>query len=152
MKKFIYICGDEKLKEQALSYLNVNEGDTIIQNNMTVLLDPFGSVVKSMLLSAYKHETTNVYVVASVNEGEEPDASDLRLWLLDNGIEKDTLQLFDYLEKYDRPTINEWLDVTNVEQTMHKNIQMLKKHPLLPNTLTFTGLIVDKTENIKMIE
>lgn len=150
-KKLIYICGNETLKKQALDYLNADHDDIVLQNNISVLLQPFGSVVKSMLVSAFKENVSNVYIVAPGNDSYETDENEVRQWLLEQGVENKTLQLFNYLDQYDRQSLNDWLKIDSTEETLAKNIQMLNAHPLLPKHLVFTGIINNNNRKFKVL-
>ncbi|WNF38162.1 hypothetical protein RJD24_06970 [Bacillaceae bacterium IKA-2] len=151
-KKLIYICGDVQLKDQALNYLNTTREDVItIQNNVASDLQPFGSVVKSILVSSYNENITDVYIVVSQIEKNEIHATKMRDWLENEGIDKETFEIFDYLDKFSNHTLSDWLSVNNVEITLNKNLTMLKTHPFLPKKLSFKGLLLNEQQEFTII-
>lgn len=151
-KTLIYICGDVQLKDQALNFLNTTREDVItIQSNVASDLQPFGSVVKSILVSSYKENTTDVYIVVSQKEKNEIHETKMRHWLENEGVEKETFEIFDYLDQFSNHTLSDWLSVNNVEITLIKNLNMLKTHPFLPKKLSFKGLILNEQQEFTII-
>jgi carbonic anhydrase len=151
-KTLIYICGDVQLKDRALNFLNTTREEVItIQSNVASDLQPFGSVVKSILVTAYKENVTDVYIVVSQIDKHEIHESEMREWLENEGVEQDTFEIFDYLDKFSKHTLSDWLAVKTVEKTLNKNLAMLKSHPFLPKKLSFKGLILDAQHEFTII-
>lgn len=151
-KTLIYICGDVQLKDQALNFLNTTREDVItIQSNIQTELQPFGSVVKSILVSAFKEHVTDIYIVVSKKDQNEIEESVVRGWLESEGIEKETFEVFDYLDQFSKQTLTDWLAVNAVEKTLSKNLEMLKSHPFLPKKLNFKGLLLEENKEFKIV-
>ena len=151
-KTLVYVCGDVQLKDRALNYLSTTREEVItIQSNIQTDLQPFGSVVKSILVSAYKEYVTDIYIVVSTVEQIEINESDVRGWLESEGIGKEKFEIFDYLDQFSKNTLHDWLAVNSVEKTLSKNLDMLKTHPFLPKKLNFNGLLLEENGEFKLV-
>ena len=146
-KKLVYVCGSDQLRQKALEYLGETEENVIfLQSNVPVALDPYGSIVKAMLISSFKEEVKEVYIVASENDESKISEQEMWQWLEENGVEKNTANLIEYIKTPNQFSVGSWLSVGAVENTLAENLQMLQSHPLLPKTLSFHAICLSNNK------
>ena len=114
----------------------------IIQNDGGIISHPFGSVMRSIIVSIYELNVNEIFVIGRNDcRNQNKQSSCLhKLMENDHSLHKiKTLQhvginVEKWLEEYDNPI-----------EGLRQNISMIKNHPLLPEQVAVHGLIMDPT-------
>lgn len=141
-KMVILTCMDTRLLELLPHALNVKNGDVkMIKNAGAVLKHPFGSVMRSILVAVYQLKADEVLVIGHHDCGMGGlKADDIIPNMLKRGVSQKTL---DTLE-YSGIDVQKWLKGFNsVEENVAHSVDVIKKHPLLPENTPVHGLVID---------
>ncbi len=140
-KMVILTCMDTRLIELLPKSLNLKNGDAkIIKNAGAIISNPFGSAMRSIIVSLYALKAEEVYVIAHHSCGMcELDSS-----VIVEGMKKDGIDevVFKTLET-SGIDVNKWLHgFDSVEDSVKNSVKMIKEHPLLPSYAKVHGLII----------
>ncbi|MBN3527524.1 beta-class carbonic anhydrase [Paenibacillus apiarius] len=140
-KMVIITCMDTRLVELLPRAMNLRNGDVkIIKNAGAIISQPFGSVVRSVLVAIYELEATEVVVVGHyecgmtalnsqgiIEKAKERGIEDLVLDTLTNS----GIKLHHWLRGFD-----------NVHEGVLNSVRILRKHPLLPPDVPVHGMVI----------
>ncbi|MBD8497514.1 beta-class carbonic anhydrase [Paenibacillus arenosi] len=143
-KMVIFTCMDTRLVELLPKAMNLRNGDVkIIKNAGAIISQPFGSVVRSVLVAIYELEANEVVVVGHyecgmtglnseriVEKAKQRGVDDLVLDTLTNS----GIKLHHWLRGFD-----------NVQEGVLNSVRILRNHPLLPSDIPVHGMIIDPT-------
>lgn len=143
-KMAIVTCMDTRLVELLPKAMNLRNGDAkIIKNAGAVISQPFGSVMRSLLVAIYELQAAEVYIVGHtgcgmaslnadrvINSMQEHGISDEVLSTLENS----GIKLHRWLKGFD-----------NEKEGVIQTVGIVKKHPLLPPHIPVHGLLIDST-------
>ncbi len=137
----ILTCMDSRLVELLPHAMNVHNGDVkIIKNAGALVTHPFGSVMRSILVGVYKLNVREIAVVGHHDCGVTGlNSTDFLAKASDYGISEITLNTLknagidfeNWLRGFDRP-----------EDGVRKSVDMIRRHPLLPDQLPVHGLVI----------
>lgn len=143
-KMVIVTCMDTRLVELLPKAMNLRNGDAkIIKNAGAVISQPFGSVMRSLLVAIYELKAEEVFIVAHTGCGMATlNAERVIGSMRDQGISDEVLNTLENsgikLRKWLRGFENEIEGVT-------KTVNIVKNHPLLPALIPVHGLLIDST-------
>ncbi|UHA73053.1 beta-class carbonic anhydrase [Paenibacillus sp. 481] len=140
-KMVIFTCMDTRLVELLPRAMNLRNGDAkIIKNAGAIISQPFGSVVRSVLVALYELEANEVVVVGHyecgmtglnseqiINKAKNLGVEDVVLDTLTNS----GIKLHDWLRGFN-----------NVHEGVLNSVSILRNHPLLPPTIPIHGMII----------
>ena len=140
-KMVIITCMDTRLVELLPRAMNLRNGDVkIIKNAGAIISQPFGSVVRSVLVAIYELEATEVVIVGHyecgmtalnsqgiIDKAKERGIEDVVLDTLTNS----GIKLHHWLRGFD-----------NVHEGVLNSVRILRKHPLLPPDVPVHGMII----------
>lgn len=146
----ILSCMDSRFIELIPEVMNLNiEAAKIIQNDGGRISHPFGSVMRSIIVSIYELNVNEIFVIGR-NECDEKNTQSSCLHKLmedDHSLHKiKTLQhvginVEKWLKEYDNPV-----------DGLRQSVKMIKNHPLLPDSIAVHGLMMDsKTGKLDLI-
>ncbi|MCQ6264976.1 carbonic anhydrase [Fictibacillus sp. WQ 8-8] len=142
-KKLVIIsCMDTRLTELLPQAMNIKNGDVkIIKTAGAIIAHPFGSVMRSILVAIYALKASEVCVIGHHDCGMSAlDPDDFLGKMKDQGIKEETLNTL----KYSGMDFNQWLrGFDKVEDAVKSSVSMVKNHPLLPETVSVHGLVID---------
>ncbi|MGL4589662.1 MAG: beta-class carbonic anhydrase [Mycoplasmatales bacterium] len=148
----IVSCMDTRLVSLLPNALGIKDGDVkMVKNAGGVVVHPFGSAMRSILVAIYEFGVEAVIIIGHDNCGM---ATVDKSHVIDNmfaaGVKKET---FDTLENAGIK-INKWLSgFARVEDSVKQSVELVKRHPLLPETINVVGLIMDpETGEVRQIE
>lgn len=147
-KMVILSCMDTRLVELLPKAMNLRNGDAkIIKNAGAVITQPFGSVMRSILVAIYKLKAQEVYVIGHHGCGMiQTQPKEIIDTMVDNGIERQTISTL----RHAGINVESWLEGFNsVEESVQQTVQTVKGHPLFPSAIPVYGLIIDP-ENGKL--
>lgn len=141
-KMVIFSCMDTRLTELLPRALNFKNGDVkIIKNAGAVIMHPFGSIMRSILVAIYELNAEEVFVIGHHGCGmSNIDTTSTVEKMLERGISKDTMLTLEYAGI----NLKNWLHGFNcVTDSIKETVSSIKNHPLMPNDVSVHGLIID---------
>jgi carbonic anhydrase len=141
-KKMVVItCMDTRLVELLPRAMNLRNGDVkVIKNAGAIISQPFGSVMRSVLVALYELGADEVVVVGHHECGMAAlNSDDMIQHMLERGIDQKVL---DTLEN-SGIKLKKWLrGFDNVEEGVKSTVKIIKNHPLLPPRVPVHGMII----------
>ncbi|MEX2415115.1 MAG: carbonic anhydrase [Paenibacillaceae bacterium] len=138
----ILSCMDTRLVELLPKAMNLKNGDAkIIHNAGAILTQPFGNIMRSIIVAVYELQAEEVFVVGhydcgmtGINPGRITDQ------MIKNGIDPDVINTL----THSGINLNNWLKgFDSVREGVETSVSIINNHPLLPRGLPVHGLIID---------
>lgn len=150
-KLVILTCMDARLLELLPQAMNLKNGDAkILRNAGALITEPFGSMMRSILVSVYTLKAKEMMVIGHHDCGmSQLNAEEMSELMLERGIPESTLQT---LNASGIP-LKQWLTgFTNVFDSVRQSVQTIKNHPLFPDDVPVHGLVIDpKTGKLDVV-
>lgn len=143
-KLAIVSCMDTRLTELLPAALGLKNGDAkIIKNAGGVISHPFGSVIRSLLVAVFELGVDTIMVVGHSNCGaQHMNAEDMISHMLKAGISQDHIDIMHYCGV----DFETWLQgFGDGEESVRATVRTIAHHPLIPETVTVRGFIIDST-------
>lgn len=137
----IVSCMDTRLTELLPKAMNLKNGDAkIIKNAGGLVIHPFGSAMRSILICVYEFDVKEVFIVGHYDCGVSTlDTDRILNEMKEKGIEEKTLNTL----------LNSGIDIKTwmhgfdyIEESVEKTVTRVKNHPLLPADVAVHGLIM----------
>ena len=148
----ILTCMDTRLMELLPASLGFKNGDIkIIKNAGGIISNPFGSVVRSLLIEIFELGVENIMVIVHTDCGVQNINSESMIkHMLDRGISQEQIDMI----KYCGIDFNQWLrGFESVEVSVEKTVEMLRMHPLIPKDIHVSGYVMDSiTGEMKAVD
>jgi len=143
-KLAVLSCMDTRLTELLPAALGLKNGDAkIIKNAGGLIISPFDSAMRSLVVAIYELGVEEIMVVAHSNCGAcHMSFERFRHAMLERGI-SDSI-----LETLQRSGINltNWLEgFKDTHESVRRTVETIKTHPLVPNDIVVRGFIIDST-------
>ncbi|GGH22969.1 beta-class carbonic anhydrase [Paenibacillus segetis] len=141
-KMVIVTCMDTRLVELLPKAMNLRNGDAkIIKNAGAVISQPFGSVMRSLLVAIYELNAEEVYIIGHTGCGMAALNSDHMInSMKDKGISEDVLSTLEN----SGIKLKKWLrGFDNEKEGVIRTVEIVKKHPLLPPGVPIHGMLID---------
>ena len=138
----IVSCMDTRLIELLPAALGIKNGDAkIIKNAGGVISHPFGSVMRSLLIGIYELEVKEILVIGHTDCGARfTDSQTMIEKMKARGITNETIDMV----KYCGIDFDSWLGgFQDLETSIKKSVELIQKHPLMPEDIQVYGLIID---------
>ena len=138
-KLAILSCMDTRLSVLLPEALGLQNGDAkIIKNAGAVVLSPWDSVVRSLIVAVYELGVKEIMVVAHTTCGAcHMSFSHFREEMLERGIPESELSRTDV-------DLHAWLEgFKDTEDSVRKTIDAIVRHPLIPRDIVVRGFIID---------
>ncbi len=147
----ILTCMDARLLELLPDAMNLKNGDAkILRNAGALITEPFGSIMRSILVSIYTLKAKEVMVIGHHDCGMANLAHDeMTKIMMERGISEDTLHTLNA----SGIELQKWLTgFRNVEESVRKSVSTIKNHPLFPPDTPVHGLVIDpKTGKLDLV-
>lgn len=143
-KVAIVSCMDTRLTELLPAAMGIKNGDAkIIKNAGGIISHPFGSAMRSILIGIYELNIEEVLVVGHTDCGARcTDSKKMIEKMKAHGITQKNLDLIEYCGV----DYNSWLGgFLDLELSVRKSVDIIRKHPLVPSDIKIYGLIIDST-------
>lgn len=143
-KLAIVTCMDARLIELLQKAINIKNGDAkMIKTAGAQINNPYGSIVRSLLVAIYGMKAEEILIIGHRNCGmNSMDPSKIINTMKERGISQDTL---DSLEESGLD-MKDWLKgFTDLEAEVTRSVEVVRSHPLIANDIPVHGLIVDPT-------
>lgn len=137
-KMVVVTCMDTRLIELLPNAMNIKNGDAkVIKNAGAIVSDPFGSVMKSILVAIHELGAEEVFIVG--HHGCGMNGLNASTIFESNEIDQDKVKTlkdagFD-IEKW-------YTGFDSVEESVQESVNVVKKHPLLPERILVHGLVI----------
>lgn len=141
-KLAVLTCMDTRLTELLPAALGLRNGDAkIIKNAGGVITHPYGSVVRSLLVVILELGVEEIMVIGHTDCGVQGmDAEKMLDMLIRRGIPREHIDIV----RRSGIDLNKWLEgFSSVEQSVSETVSALKSHPLIPDSITIQGFIMD---------
>ncbi|WP_426711412.1 beta-class carbonic anhydrase [Cetobacterium sp. SF1] len=151
-KMVIVSCMDTRLTELLPQAMSIKNGDAkIIKNAGGVVVHPFGSAMRSILVSIYEFDVKEVYIVAHDECGMcKLNTKNTVEKMLERGISEETINTL-----YNSGiNVQEWLHgFSSIEDSLRKSASIVRNHPLLPKGIHVHSLIINPvTGELRILE
>ena len=141
-KLAIVSCMDTRLTELLPAALGLKNGDAkIIKNAGGIISSPFGSAMRSILIGIYELEIDEILVVGHTDCGARcTDSKKMIEKMKARGIAQESIDMIGYCGV----DYNSWLGgFKDLELSVKNSVDMIRKHPLVPEEIKIYGLIID---------
>ncbi len=138
----IITCMDTRLVELLPAALGFKNGDVkIIKNAGGVVSNPFGSVIRSLLVAIIELGVEEVMVIGHTDCGVQHIDSEVMIHhMKERGITQESIDLM----KYCGVNFENWLaGFDTVEQSVTDTVNTIKHHPLMPQDIKIGGYVID---------
>ncbi|GAB2723788.1 beta-class carbonic anhydrase [Paenibacillus thermoaerophilus] len=143
-KMVIVTCMDTRLTELLPKALNLRNGDVkIIKNAGAIITQPFGNIMRSILVTIYELKAREVMIIGHLDCGMTGLNADAFLEKAKRyGISD---QVLDTLQHSGLDMFRWWRGFQDVRESVAQSVQIVRNHPLLPKGIPVHGLIIDPT-------
>jgi carbonic anhydrase len=151
-KLVVLTCMDTRLVELLPRAMNIRNGDAhVIKNAGAIVSHPFGSVMRSLLVSVYELQSHEVAVVGHYGCGMTGlSCARVLKKAVDRGIAPQILQTLEN----SGIDLQKWLTgFESPEDGVRQSVAVIRKHPLLPPGVLVHGLMIDpKTGRLDVLD
>ena len=141
-KMVILTCMDTRLLELLPQAMNLKNGDVkIIRNAGAVISQPFGGIMRSIMVAIYELQAEEVWVIGHSGCGmARLDSEKVLEKMKKRGISQEVLDTI----LHSGINLKKWLSGFDcVEESVKNSVALIRRHPLLPKGLSVHGLIID---------
>lgn len=141
-KVAIITCMDTRLVNLLPAALGIRNGDVkMIKNAGGMVLDPFDSTVRSVIVSVYELGVEHVMVIGHTDCGvSNVSPKGIEELMVKRGISRDTIDMV----RYCQVDLEKWLKgFDSVDMSVKDSVRLLREHPLLPDDVKISGYIMD---------
>lgn len=138
----ILSCMDTRLVELLPKAMNLRNGDAkIIHNAGAIVTQPFGNIMRSIIVAVYELQAEEVFVVGHYECGMTGINSDRILdKMIKSGIEPEVIRTL----THSGINLNRFLKgFDSVREGVETSVSIINNHPLLPRSLPVHGLLID---------
>lgn len=141
----IVTCMDARLMELLPAALGLKNGDAhIVKTAGAMVTDPYGSEVRSLLVGIYTMGVREILVIGHSDCGMEGlNSETMRNAMIKRGIPSEALAL----ARQEGGEMTDWLfGFSCAEESVRGSVELLRGHPLLPEDVSVSGLIIDPSD------
>lgn len=141
-KLAVLSCMDTRLTELLPAALGLRNGDAkIIKNAGALIMSPYDSAMRSLLVAIYELGVEEIMVVAHTTCGAcDMSFAEFKHHMLERGISEDTLETI----KHRGIDLDQWLEgFHDTEQSVQNTVLTVRNHPLMPRDVVVRGFIID---------
>ena len=143
-KLAVLSCMDTRLTELLPAALGLKNGDAkIIKNAGGLVISPFDSAIRSLIVAIYELGVEEIMVVAHSNCGACHMSYDhFHDEMIARGITDETLDTI----RNCGIDLDQWLEgFKDTPESVRRTVTTIKTHPLMPRDVTVRGFIIDST-------
>lgn len=141
-KLAVLSCMDTRLTELLPAALGLKNGDAkIIKNAGGLIMSPYDSAMRSLLVAVYELGVEEIMVVAHTTCGAcHMSFKEFEHHMIDRGISEDTLATI----KHSGIDLDQWLEgFHDTHQSVKNTVATICNHPLLPADIVVRGFIIN---------
>lgn len=138
----ILTCMDTRLVELLPAALGMKNGDVkMIKNAGGVISNPFGSVIRSLLVAIFELGVEEIMVIGHTDCGvQHIDSQQMICHMKERGIPQENIDFI----KYCGIDFEKWLTgFDTVEQSVTNTVNTIRRHPLIPKDVKIGGYVMD---------
>ncbi|GEK34657.1 beta-class carbonic anhydrase [Kurthia sibirica] len=143
-KLAIITCMDARLIELLQKAINIKNGDAkMIKTAGAQINNPYGSIMRSILVAVYALKAEEVLVIGHLNCGmNSMDPNKVIDSMKDHGISQETINTLEHTGI----DLKDWLKgFNNLEDEVLRSVNVVRDHPLIAKTIPVHGLTIDPT-------
>ena len=140
----VLTCMDTRLTELLPAALGLKNGDAkIIKNAGGLVISPFDSAMRSLIVAIYELHVEEIMVVAHSNCGAcHMNFAHLRKEMIAKGISEETIDTVGSCGI----DLDSWLEgFHDTEDSVRHTVATIRNHPLVPVDIIVRGFIIDST-------
>lgn len=137
----ILTCMDTRLVELLPAALGFKNGDVkMIKNAGGVISNPFGSVIRSILVAIFELGVEEIMVIGHTDCGvQHIDSQKMISHMKERGITQENIDFI----KYCGVDFEKWLaGFETVEQSVTNTVDTVRQHPLIPKDVKIGGYVM----------
>lgn len=141
-KLVILTCMDTRLVELLHKAMNMKNGDVkVVKTAGAIVKNPFGSIMRSLLIAVYELQADEVYVIGHHDCGMSMIESEHMIEeMMKRGITAETIDIIEN----SGIKLEQWLEgFDSVEDSVEHSVNMIKNHPLMTKEVPIHGLVID---------
>lgn len=142
-KKLVVVsCMDTRLTDLLPRAMNLKNGDAkFLKNAGAIVSEPFGSIMKGIVVAIFELGAREVLVVGHHGCGMAGiDPKRVMRRLSESGIPAETLEAL----AGSGISLERWLEpVTSIPESVRRSVDTIRSHPLIPDWVQVHGLVVD---------
>lgn len=141
-KLAILSCMDTRLTELLPAALGLKNGDAkIIKNAGGLVISPFDSAMRSLLVAVYELGVEEIMVIAHSNCGAcHMNGKQMKDLMVKRGIRQDVINTIDLCGI----DLDHWLEgFHDTEDSVRNTVNTIRNHPLIPQGVNLHGYIID---------
>lgn len=141
-KLAVLSCMDTRLTELLPAALGLKNGDAkIIKNAGGLVISPFDSAMRSLLVAVYELGVMEIMVVAHTTCGAcHMSFSEFKHHIIERGISEETIDTI----KRCGIDLDLWLEgFHDTETSVRNTVNSVRNHPLMPLDVVVRGFIID---------
>ncbi len=141
-KMVILTCMDTRLVELLPKAMNIHNGDVkLIKNAGAIVTQPFGNIMRSIIVAIYELNADEVLVVGHYECGMTGlDSEKIIDKARNQGIGEDIISTL----KHSGINLSRWLTgFDDVKQSVENSVEIIRNHPLLPKHIPVHGMLID---------
>ena len=140
----ILSCMDARIIELLPNALGLKNGDAkLIKNAGALVTHPWGSVMRSLLVAVFELKVKEIMVIAHHDCGMRGlHAEEFLRRVHDSNIPDDRIETL----RNAGIDLDGWLTgFDNVEDSVRHTVELIRKHPLMPDNIAIHGLVIHPT-------
>ena len=141
-KLAVLSCMDTRLTELLPAALGLKNGDAkIIKNAGGLVISPYDSAMRSLVVAVYELGVEEIMVAAHSNCGAcHMSYSHFREEMINRGVTDETLDTV----RRCGIDLDHWLEgFKDTPESVRKTVETIKTHPLMPRDIIVRGFIID---------
>lgn len=138
----VLTCMDTRLTELLPKAMNFRNGDVkIVKSAGAVINQPFGGVMRSIIIAVYGLQADEVFIIGHHDCGMNGiDTHKTIEHMIERGISINTIQTL----KNSGINLDKWLRGFNdVTESVRSSVTMVRNHPLMDKSVPVHGLVID---------
>lgn len=138
----IVTCMDTRLVELLPAALGLRNGDVkIIKNAGGVIINPFDSTMRSLLIAVYELGVNEIMVIGHTECGVQGmNAEELLHIMKERGIDEHNISLM----RHCGIDLDKWLHgFDEVTQAVSETVDLIRNHPLMTSDVRVAGYVID---------
>jgi len=138
----IVTCMDTRLTEMLPKAMNLRNGDAkIIKNAGAIVTQPFGNIMRSILVAVYELGADEVFVIGHHDCGMTGiNPEHVVTHMEERGISEETIHTL----RNSGINLMRWLTgFDSIKESVENSVKIIQNHPLKPADIKVHGLIID---------
>lgn len=150
-KTLILSCMDARLSALLLPALGLKNGEVnVIKSAGAVITDPYGSLMRSILVAIYEFDVEHIFVIGHDDCGmAHLDGHQMVAKMQQRGISKAVIDAVHH-----HVDLEAWLQkIGHSDESIQRTVKLVREHPLLPKNVQIHGLCLNpETGALRSIE